>query len=185
MYLMRKMNRIGMMATAGVGAAALAAGIALPANAQERDWSDESSTTTVTSSFDAFRAWVQDNVLGSGNDLTAGNLGIDGGLVDGPLISDVGNGAVLSGNHAPVLSGNEVTAPVASGNDTSVEAPVGSGNKVGNGNSTGNGNVVGSGNDTGVSLGDIGADVDDLVGDITGDVDDLVDVDSMLQGIFD
>ena len=170
---MRKVNRIGMMATAGMGAAALAAGIALPANAQERDWSDETSATTVTSSFDAFRTWVQDNVLGSGNDLAAGNLGIDGGLVNGPLISDVGNGAVLSGNDAPVLSGNDITAPVASGNE------------VGNGNSAGNGNAVGAGNDTGVSLGDIGADVDELVGDITGDVDGIVDVDGMLEGILD
>lgn len=191
---MRKMNRIGMIATGGAGALALAVGVAMPANAAEHTSTTEESTTTVTSSFDGFRAWIEQSVIGGGNDLTAGNLGIGdiagGTLVEGPLVSDIGNGAILSGNYTPVLSGNETTAPVLSGNDTNVDAPVASGNEVAN--DLGSGNVVGSGNDTavsgndtGVSVGDIGADVDTMVDDITTEVDDLVDVDGIISGIFD
>lgn len=185
---MRKMTRIGLLTTAGASAAALAvAGFALPASAESWSPSQESSTTSteVTSSIEGFQTWFRENVLASGNDTTAGNIGIDGGLINGPIVSDSLNGAVLSGNDTPVLSGNDVSdnlsgndvsAPVGSGNDISapIEAPVGSGNEVGNGTELGTGNVVGSGNDTGVSVGDIGADVDDLVGDIGADVDTLV-----------
>lgn len=193
---MRKMNRIGLLSAAGAGVAALAVGVALPAAAADDRSSWTNETTSVTSAFDGFRTWVEGNVLGSGNDTTAGNVGIDGGLVnaplvDGPVVSDVANGPVLSGNDTPVLSGNDVTAPVGSGNDTSLEAPVGSGNEVGNGNSTGNGtevgngnstgtgNDVGSGNDTGASLSDIGTQVDGAVGDVSSEVD------GMLSGILD
>lgn len=188
---MRKITRLGLISTAGASAAALAvAGFALPASADTWNPSEE-TTTTVTeasTSIEGFQTWFRENVLGSGNDTTAGNLGIDGGLINGPLVSDSLNPAVLSGNDTPVLSGNDVSgnlsgndvsAPVGSGNDVSapVDAPIVSGNDV-SGNEVGsvgdvaNGTDVGG--DTGVSVGDIGAEVDDLVGDVSGDVDSLV-----------
>jgi hypothetical protein len=139
------------------------------------------------------------NANGSANEVSP-NTGVgDVTLVEGPLVGDVLTGPIGSGNQAPIGSGNEtpigsgneVSAPVGSGNDTAVDAPVGSGNDVsagngnsadgnasgneaGNGNSAGNGNEVGSGNesstDTGISVGDIGADVDNLVDDVTSDL---------------
>ncbi|MET0296405.1 MAG: hypothetical protein ABW024_03325 [Microbacterium sp.] len=161
-------TRIATLAAAGAGAAAIAiAGFAMPASADD-SYEETTTHTQVAGSFDtlgeAFQTWV--------GDITAGNIGVDGGLVNGPLVSDVANGPILSGNDVPVGSGNDVSAPVGSGNDVAVDAPVGSGNEVGNGN------AVGSGNDTGVSLGDIGADVDDLVGGISSDVD------STLNGVL-
>jgi hypothetical protein len=197
---MRKMTRAGLLGTAGIGAVALAvAGLSIPANADDHASTTAEETHTsvdALDSLDAFQGWASiDDALDTG-DNTIGNLGIDGGLVNGPLVSDVANGPILSGNDAPVLSGNDVSAPIGSGNDVSVEAPVGSGNEIANGNSIGNGTDVGSGNDTGVSVGDVGAEVgdvtsdigtnvgdltssigtnvDDLVGDVSSDVDDLV-----------
>ncbi|GAA1684044.1 hypothetical protein [Microbacterium lacus] len=171
---MRKITRLGLISTAGASAAALAvAGFALPASADTWNPSEE-TTTTVTeasTSIEGFQTWFRENVLGSGNDTTAGNLGIDGGLINGPLVSDSLNPAVLSGNDvsAPVGSGNDVSAPI--------DAPIGSGNDVsdtelGSVGDVANGTDVGG--DTGVSVGDIGAEVDDLVGDVSGDVDSLV-----------
>ena len=179
---MRKnMTRAGLLGTAGIGAAALAvAGFALPATADDdiSSWSSDQTHTSVEAieSFDAFQTLLDDLIDTYGNETTTGDVGIDGGLVNGPLVSDIGNG--------PVLSGNDVSAPVGSGNDTSVDAPVGSGNEVGNGN------VVGSGNDTGVSVGDVGAEVGDLTGDIGAEVGDLVgdvstDVDDLVGGLLD
>lgn len=167
-------KRFATIATATAGAAALAvAGFAFPANAAERGGDSTWKTTEITTALDAFQSALDNFSLANGPigndaDTNAGNVGIDGGLINGPLVSDVANGPILSGNDAPVLSGNDVSAPVGSGNDVAVDAPVGSGNEVGTGN------VVGSGNDTGVSIGDIGADVDNLVGDISSDVDGLI-----------
>jgi hypothetical protein len=191
-------TRLGLIA-AGTGVAALTiTGLALPANAEDttsvdQAWTTETteSMTEITSSLDAFQTWVSEslNANGSGNDVTL----VEGPLVGGDVLSGpIGSGnqaPVGSGNDTPIGSGNDVSAPVGSGNDTSVEAPVdapvGSGNDVsaGNGNSadgnasgneTGNGNDVGSGNesstDAGIGLGDIGADVDNLVDDVTGDL---------------
>jgi hypothetical protein len=157
---------LGMTAAAGTGALALAfAGFALPANAADQSVSaDETMTTTsaaVTSSLEAFQAWVSDalqasdvlNTNGSGNDVSP-TTGIgDVSVIDGPIVG----GDVLSGNQTPVGSGNDVQAPVGSGNDVSapVDAP------------------VGSGNDTGVSTGDVSSSVDGLVGDVTGSVGDI------------
>jgi hypothetical protein len=177
-------TRIGILATAGAGAAALAlAGFALPANASDTasTWEDTTTSTSTSSSIDGFRAMVHDLIQANGTDTTAGNVGLDGGvinapLVQGPLVGDVASGPILSGNDTPVASGNEtangnevasgneVSAPVGSGNDVSapVEAPVGSGND------TSVDAPVGSGNDTGLDVGGIGADVRDLVDDVTG-----------------
>lgn len=182
-------KRVGIFTAAGLGAVALAAGAALPAQADDVVTNDESSTTTeATGSLDALQTSIRDALdLG----LTGGDI-LEGGLVN---VGDIGGGAILSGNDTPIGSGNDVSvdAPVASGNE------VGNGNEVspevGNGSGNGNGNGNASGNDTSVGdvgaevgdiagdvssevgdvTGDIGADVDDAVGDISSDVDDLVD----------
>lgn len=188
-----KKTRLSLIA-AGTGAAALAvAGFALPANADDHSASNEESTTTtttdLTSSFDAFQTWVNDALTVSDNQTVTGvspdtSVG-DVTLVEGPLVSDSLNGDLLSGNQtpvasgnqAPIASGNDVAAPVLSGNDTNVEAPVDA--PVGSGNDVsapidapvGSGNETHNDTDTGVSVGDIGADVDDLVDSITSDLD--------------
>ncbi|MCE7481342.1 MULTISPECIES: hypothetical protein [Microbacterium] len=180
---MRNKNRLGLLTTAGAGVAALAlTGFALPATADDGSSSVDDSTTStdVTGSTDAIQDIVRDLILASGNDTSTGDIGLDGPLVDGPVVSDIGNGAILSGNDTPVasgneVSGNEVSAPVGSGNEVSapveapieapVEAPVDA--PVGSGNDTTVDAPVETDNDTGLSLddigGDIGADVDSLV----------------------
>jgi len=87
---------------------------------------------------------------------------------------DVLNGDILNGNS--VGSGNDVNAPLLSGNDTA----------VGNGNDTAIGNVSGNSVDTSVSdlvdnathvsVSDL-VDVDDILGDVSGWVD--------LSGMFE
>lgn len=189
---MRKMTRLGIFTTAGASAAALAvAGFALPASAADGgDSTNESSSTSTDfmSSIEGVQSLLRDTILASGNDSAIGDIGLNAPVVEGPLVSE---SPVLSGNDTPVLSGNETSAPIGSGNDVSapIDAPVGSGNDVGSGNEvsgndvgsgndTGSGNDVGSGNDTdtdtGVSVGDIGAEVDDVVGDVSGEVDGLL-----------
>jgi hypothetical protein len=178
---MRNKNRLGLLATAGTGVAALAiAGFALPASADEGSVSDEStqtSTTDVAGSLDAIQNVVRDLVLASGNDASTGDIALDGPLVEGPLVSDIGNGALLSGNDTPIasgndVSGNDVSAPVGSGNDVSapieapVEAPIDA--PVVSGNDTDVDAPIDSDTDTGLSVGDIGAEVDSLVSGILG-----------------
>ncbi|MES2866638.1 MAG: hypothetical protein V4703_07745, partial [Actinomycetota bacterium] len=126
---MRNTNRLGLLATAGAGVAALAlTGFALPATADDGSSSvDDSMTSTdVTGSTDAIQDIVRDLILASGNDTSTGDIGLDGPLVEGPVVSDIGNGAILSGNDTPIASGNEVSAPVGSGNEVTapVEAPI-------------------------------------------------------------
>lgn len=174
---MRKnVTRAGILTTAGLGAVALTiTGFALPASADDDITSTDESVTSVSTleSLDLFQTWVDDVLALYGNDTSALDSGVvNGPIVDGPLVSDVGNGAVLSGNDTPVLSGNDIDAPVGSGNDV------------------GSGNVVGSGNDTGVSVGDADADLGDLTTDIGADVDGMVgdissDVDDLVAGILD
>lgn len=196
------LKRATLYTSAGLGAAALAIGFALPANAADTQ-DIENSTTQSSSQTDTMTgdisAWF--------DDIASETLSLDGNgvsLSQGPLVSDVANvsdvagGPILSGNESAIGSGNDVSAPIGSGNDVSVDAPVGSGNDVASGTEVGNGNTtdlggVGNGNsvgDVGAEVGDItsavtgsvgdvtsdiGAEVDDLVGDIGGDVDDLVD----------
>ncbi|MGV2983282.1 hypothetical protein ACNPNP_06180 [Microbacterium sp. AGC85] len=177
---MRNTNRLGLLATAGTGVAALAiAGFALPATASDgADSGDDTQATStdVTGSLDSIQDVVRDLILASGNDTSTGDVSLDGPVVEGPLVSDIGNGAILSGNDTPVasgneVSGNEVSAPVGSGNDVSapieapvqvpVEAPVEA--PVASGNDTSVDAPVDADTDTGLSLDDIGADVDSLV----------------------
>lgn len=196
---MRKMTKAGMFGTAGIGAVALAVtGFALPASADDHTTttsSDETHTSVeALESLEVFQTWIDDFIAANGNDTNAGNVGVDGGLINGPVVSDVANGPILSGNDTPIASGNDVSAPVGSGNDVSVEAPVGSGNEVGNGNSVGNGTdvgtEVGNGTETNTGVGDVGAEVGDLTSDIGTDVSDLVsdvssDVDGLVGGLLD
>ncbi len=145
------MNNITKKTAFGITGAAAAtlmvAGFAGPAMADDTTSSwDTSTTTTSTNLDDLFRV---------------GDISNDVPLV---LAPSVGTGDVLSGN--ALLSGNDVSAPIASGNDTSVS-------DVGNVSDIGNGDI---GNGTSISGGDIGASVDDLVdgGNIGTNVDNLV-----------
>lgn len=173
-------TRLGILATAGTGVAALAvAGLGLPAMADDSTWSTDESTSTSTTdlagSFDALQDLIDEAIVASGNttaiapDVSVGDIG-GGTVVDGPIVGgDLGSGNnVGSGNDTPVGSGNEVTAPVeapvGSGNDTAVEAPVGSGNGIGDIGTT----VDGAVGDIGGTVGDV---VDGAVGDLTDDID--------------
>ncbi|NYF16971.1 hypothetical protein HDC37_001796 [Microbacterium sp. AK009] len=180
---MRKnITRAGVL-TAGLGIAALTVtGLALPANADTVSSADETQTTvSALTTLEAFQDILNDALQASGNATETGDLsidGVDGGLINGPIVSgsvidDVANGPILSGNDTPVVSGNEVQAPVASGNETSVDAPVASGNEVASGNDTDT-SVGDVGASVGGVVGDVGASVGDVVGDVSGEVDGLV-----------
>ncbi|CDJ99465.1 exported hypothetical protein [Microbacterium sp. C448] len=160
-------TRIGMMGAAGLGAAALAvAGFAIPANAAESTTEDTSTRTSVTGMFDIvddLLAGVSAGDLVVSPDTNAGNVGVDGGIinapsVEGPVVSDSLNGDVLSGNDTPIGSGNKVQAPV--------DAPIGSGNDIDVPVEAPVEAPVGSGNDTDTSVGDIGG--VGMLGDILG-----------------
>ena len=157
---MNKMTKKTAFGVTGAAAATmLVAGFASPAMADDTssswDYSSQASTTSTSTSFaDFFRT---------------GDLSNESPIVLAPSIGDVGNG-----NH--LLSGNDVSAPVASGNET-VLNDIASGNSVsdiGNGTSVNGGDVTGG--DIGASVdnlvdgGDIGANVDNLVGDILADL---------------
>ena len=153
------MNKITKKTAFGLTGAAAAtlmvAGFAAPAMADDTTSSwDYSTTSTSTSLADLFRV---------------GDVSNDSPVV---LAPSVGTGDVLSGN--ALLSGNDVSAPVASGNDTAV-SDIGNVSDVGQVSDIGNGTSV-SGGDIGTQVddlvdgGDIGANVDNLVGDILADL---------------
>ena len=140
----------------GVAAATLmVAGFATPAMADDTTSSyDYSSTSTSTNLADLFRV---------------GDVSNESPLV---LAPSVDAGDVLSGN--ALLSGNDVSAPVASGNDTAVSdigniSDVGNVSDIGNGTSV-NGGDIGTQVDDLVDGGNIGTNVDNLVGDILADL---------------
>jgi len=140
----------------GVAAATLmVAGFATPAMADDTTSSyDYSSTSTSTNLADLFRV---------------GDVSNESPVV---LAPSVDAGDVFSGN--ALLSGNDVSAPVASGNDTAV-SDIGNISDVGNVSDIGNGTSV-SGGDIGTQVddlvdgGSIGTNVDNLVGDILADL---------------
>jgi len=153
------MNNITKKTAFGIAGAAAAtlmvAGFASPAMADDTTSSwDYSSTSTSTNLADLFRT---------------GDVSNDSPVV---LAPSVDAGDVLSGN--ALLSGNDVSAPVASGNDTAV-SDIGNISDVGNVSDIGNGTSV-SGGDIGTQVddlvdgGNIGANVDSLVGDILADL---------------
>ena len=100
-------------------------------------------------------------------------------LTDLFRVSDISNDVPLvlapSVSTGDVLSGNDVAAPIASGNDTSV-SDIGNAvvNDIGGDTSLEGGDITGG--DIGTSVddlvdgGDIGANVDNLVGDILADL---------------
>ncbi len=141
------MNKITKKTAFGLTGAAAAtlmvAGFAAPAMADDTTSSwDYSSTSTSTNLADLFRT---------------GDVSNDSPVV---LAPSVDAGDVLSGN--ALLSGNDVSAPVASGNETNVS-------DIGNGTSVSGGDI-GTQVDDLVDGGNIGTNVDNLVGDILADL---------------
>lgn len=145
----------------GVAAATLmVAGFAAPAMADDTtsEYTSSTSATSLTSSLsDLFR---------TGD--------VSSPIVLAPSVSDIGNGALLSGNDVSA----PVSAPIASGNDTSV-SDIGNVSDVANpsvGDIAGGSVETGSVNGGDINGGDIGTSVDDLVdgGNIGTNVDNLV-----------
>ena len=134
----------------GVAAATLlVGGFAAPAMADDVTSSnDYSSTSTSTNLADLFRT---------------GDFSNESPVV---LAPSVDAGDVLSGN--ALLSGNDVSAPVASGNDTAI-SDIGNVSDIGNGTSVSGGDI-GTQVDDLVDGGNIGTNVDNLVGDILADL---------------
>ena len=134
----------------GVAAATLlVAGFATPAMADDTTSSwDYSTTSTSTNLADLFRT---------------GDFSNESPVV---LAPSVDAGDVLSGN--ALLSGNDVSAPVASGNDTAI-SDIGNVSDIGNGTSVSGGDI-GTQVDDLVDGGTIGTNVDNLVGDILADL---------------
>ena len=120
-------TRMGTIGAFGAAAALATVAIAAPAQASEIDYTETSS-----SSHDSYQGTI-DGLSDILNGAVSGNTGTgilgndfaiaNGGFVNGPLVSNVGNGTTVgNGIDVPVGNGNDV--PLASGNDTSVEAPV-------------------------------------------------------------
>lgn len=135
----------------------LAAGLAMPATAA--DWSNDESTTSTSTWTD-----ILNDVVGT---ISLDNLGTD---VVGDVTGDVANGDLT--NEAPVTvnPGDIASGPIGSGNQI---GDIGSGNAVGSGNDVQA--PIGSGNETNVDLGGVDADVNDVVGDVTGSVDGIAE----------
>ena len=167
------MNKISKKTAFGLTGAAAAtlmvAGFAAPAMADDSTSYSADTTTTATSL-----------TAGLSDLFRTGDVSNSSPLVLAPSIDA---GGVLNGS--PLLSGNDVQAPVASGNET----PIASGNdtsvsdvlnpttsvdpNVANGSGNGNsvsGGDIGSSVDGLVDVGNIGTNVDNLVGDILGDL---------------
>ena len=145
-FIMNKITKKTAFGLTGAAAATLmVAGFAAPAMADDSTSSwDYSTTSTSTSLADLFRV---------------------GDVSHSPVVlaPSVGTGDLLSGN--ALASGNDVTAPVASGNDTAV-SDIGD---IGNGTSVSGGDI-GTQVDDLVDGGNIGTNVDNLVGDILADL---------------
>lgn len=165
----------------GVAVASLAVvGFAAPATADtesEHTWDNDTSTTT------EYSETQLDLLRGIG--YTTGNFA-ESPFVLAPQVGvgDIASGSVgdvASGN--AVASGNDVTAPIVSGNETAV----GSGNDTAVGNNSGNGNSVGN-VDTEVSdtVDGMVDSTNDLTSGISGSVSDLIDsvnVDGMVEDV--
>ena len=169
------MNKISKKTAFGLTGAAAAtlmvAGFAAPAMADDTTTNHSADTTSTATSLttglsDLFRVG---DVSNSSPVVLAPEVGT-GDILGGDLLS--GN-ALLSGNdvQAPVASGNET--PIASGNDTSVSDVLNPSTSVdpsvGNGTSVSGGDIGASVDDL-VDGGNIGTNVDNLVGDILGDL---------------
>lgn len=121
-----------------------------------------------TSSHDSTSSWTQTTTdLTSTIEGIVGDISNSSPVVVAPSVGDIGVGDIGSGN--AVASGNDVTAPIASGNETAV----GSGNDTAVGNNSGNGNSVGGDTSIGSEVGDLVDNVTDL--DVDGMVDNILD----------
>ena len=160
---MNNMNKKTAFGITGVAATLLVAGFAAPAMADDTTSLSEytsSTSTTATSLSDLFR---------SGD--------VSSPIVLAPTVSDIGNGALLSGNDvsAPVTAPVEapISAPIASGNETAVSDIANPSGSVETGDVNGgdvNGGDIGTSVDDLVDGGSIGTNVDTLVGDILADL---------------
>jgi hypothetical protein len=145
------MNKFSKKTAFGItvaASAALVVGFAAPAMASTShntplgDSSTHSSSSSVTQAqLDALRTVT--------TGITGGDISTWTPLVVSPEVGvgDVASGnAVGSGNDIPLLSGNTVSAPVASGNETGIanNDANGSANGNGNGNATANGDSISS-----------------------------------------
>jgi len=154
---MNKMNKKTAFGITGVAATLLVAGFAAPAMADDTTSLSEytsSTSTTATSLSDLFR---------TGD--------VSSPIVLAPSVSDIGNGALLSGNDVSAPVEAPISAPIASGNDTSVGDIAGG--SIETGDISGgdiSGGDVGTTVDDLVDGGNIGTNVDTLVGDILADL---------------
>ncbi|MET3769380.1 hypothetical protein ABIB15_002076 [Marisediminicola sp. UYEF4] len=175
MNIFTKKSAFGAIAVAGAGL--IIAGAAAPAMAST---SSEQVGSLTSSSDRAAQAGLLENLsvgdLTSNFGLTGGELSNSSPLVFSPEVTtgdvetgDVSTGDVLSGDNLSgnaVASGNDVTAPVASGNDIPVTTPVNAPVTA----------PVASGNETSTS-----SDSGDVVTDV---VDGTVDTDALVDGIL-
>ncbi|WBU37046.1 hypothetical protein [Homoserinibacter sp. YIM 151385] len=99
------------------------------------------------------------------------------------LAPEISTGDIASGN--ATASGNDVTAPVASGNETNA----GNGNEANVGNGSGNGNSVGNVtndvSDVVDTTTDATTDVTTDVKDVVKDVTNAVDADAIVEDVTD
>jgi len=150
---MNNITKKTILGTTGVAAAAfMVAGFAAPAMA------DTTSSHDTTSSWSQTTTSLLDNVSA-----IVGDISTSSPVVVAPEIGDIGSGNAVG-------SGNDITAPIASGNDTAI----GSGNDTAVGNNSGNGNSVGGDTSVGSEVGDLVdgvLDVDGMVNDVLDDVD--------------
>jgi hypothetical protein len=153
---MDKITKTTAFGVTGAAAAALmVAGFAAPAMAD--DVSSDYTSSTTTTATDLSDLFAIGDVSNDAPVLLAPSVSVG----DVANVSDIGNGALLSGN--------DVTAPVASGNETSVDPSIGNGASVGNGTSVSGGDIGTSVDDL-VDGGEIGTNVDNLVGGILADL---------------
>lgn len=194
-------KRIGTFGAAGAAASVLViGGLAVPAQASGFDRSNAASDHdySYSETVDLLGGVLGDGI--SGNESVGnGIVGNDTSLLNGGLLNgDIANGDIANGGivNAPLVDGplldDSLTSDigdvasgnaVASGNDTSVEAPVdvpveapiGSGNDVEAPVGSGNDTSVGDTGTGDIGTGDIGAEVNDLVDntldDAIGDID--------------
>ena len=168
-------------ASALAAAGLVTAGFAAPAMADDRS-GDEAG---VTESHASSELLGETGLRGLTDVLDLGPVSFD---EFGNILGDVASGSVEGGDVATGDVSNEspvVVAPgdIGSGNST---GDIGSGNAIGSGNDVQA--PIGSGNETNVDLGDVSdlVDVDSTVGDITGSVDGMVDdVTGSVDGIVE
>lgn len=162
---MNKITKKSAFGVIGVAAAGLLAlGAAAPAMASTTSHHDSGSSYSSASWTKSYTHLVGD-ISNETPVVVAPQLGVGDVLGGGILNGGVANGDIADGN--AVASGNDVSAPVATGNTI----PVALGNDTSVANGSGNGNSVGT------SVSHL-VNVDGIVGGIL----DSVDLNAILQG---